>query len=218
LASRQLIECKLVELTTTEKPSNTINAQNNVQGQFSLSSIYATNVTVTNYAIHATDATATLNAAFSTVYDSSVSGFTITGSSLVNPTFVSLTESPIFVVEPSVGVNDETFALQISDKIVTLIDDDALRLIAKDKKVFYHTGALCDDVEHELRERGAKYTYKITTFSEPESTGHRMIVIEFMIENRSYSEILKMWNDITRRTFSKLPLDVRKKVALVMDR
>jgi hypothetical protein len=218
LASRQLIECRLIALTTNERPSIATNIQNNVQGQFSLSSGYGTTETVTSYATNAT-VIATSNTAFTTVYDNAVFGLTISGSSLVNPTFVvssGSTDSLILVVE--LGLDSDTFALQISDKIASQIGDDALRLMVADRRVSYHTGALCDDVERELRELGVKYSYKITTFSEPESTGHRMLVVEFLIENKEYDEVLTIWNDITRRTFSKLPLDVRKKVALVMDR
>jgi hypothetical protein len=125
-------------------------------------------------------------------------------------------DSTIFVLEPR--VDDETFALQIPNKILPLIGDGALRLMVTDKKVFYYTGALCDDVEGQLKELGAKYSYKITIFSEPESTRKKILVVEFKIEDKEYDEILKIWNDITERTYSNLPLDVRKRVALVMDR
>jgi len=90
-------------------------------------------------------------------------------------------------------------------------------MLRKDLELLSVLPSLCDAIKAFLTERGLKGLGKIGVFRDREASDAEVLVLEYGIEGKTYSEVLKLWDDACIEASNNFPPEILKKVVIVFD-
>jgi hypothetical protein len=107
--------------------------------------------------------------------------------------------------------------IYLPNRLANSMDEDAIRWLASEPDLIDYANGICDAVDSELRVLKLNFKCSITTFSDPEEEDDSSLVIEYRIHDKSYEEIIEIWNTISLKVFGGLPDTVLDKITLTME-
>lgn len=102
-------------------------------------------------------------------------------------------------------------------KTLMKVDDEAFEKLEKDPKMWKHIIITYDKVTDFLQEKGIEFFANLTAPKYPESGFTDIYVIRFTIKNKTYKEILDLWDEISKAVHEALPPEVSRKIYIVLD-
>jgi hypothetical protein len=108
--------------------------------------------------------------------------------------------------------------IYLSQQLEEMMDAKALHWLATEPKLVGLLHDLSESTRNLFHDRAISAAYQITTFADPEAEQvPEKLLFEVKIRNKPYSEILQLWDELATRLLSNLPIEIQKKITLVLD-
>lgn len=121
---------------------------------------------------------------------------------------------PFFIVEK---LNAIWTSMQIPHQLAEIADESALNMLSAEDELVSHASQLLQSVLSEFSNLKLSAKCSLTTFTDPENEESSSLVLEAKIRDKPYSEILQIWDQLSMKLLSHLPIEVQKKVSIVLD-
>jgi hypothetical protein len=110
-----------------------------------------------------------------------------------------------------------TLSTQIPHQLVQIADESALNILSTDESLVTHAAQLLQSALSELSRLNLSANMSLTSFADPESEEEESLVLEIRISNKSYADILSIWDGVSAKLLSALPIAIQKKITIVFD-
>jgi hypothetical protein len=108
-------------------------------------------------------------------------------------------------------------SIQIPSELVEMADDSALSMLSSKTNLIPFATNMYLSALSQFTELGLSASCSLTSFRDPESEDSDTLVFQVKIHGKSYVEILKIWDQLSMRLLSHLPVDIQKSVSVVAD-
>ena len=107
--------------------------------------------------------------------------------------------------------------VQMPQQLAEIADDSALNLLSSDTKLIPYATSVCQLALRTFSNLGLSAKCSLTSYSDPESEDAQILLMEVRIRDKSYSEILSIWDKLSVILLSDLPADIQKRLSVVVD-
>jgi hypothetical protein len=101
--------------------------------------------------------------------------------------------------------------------LVESMDDEALHWLATRPHLVSVADSLYQASLDLIHDYALSATSKVTTFADMEADVAETLMLEVKIANKTYEEILQLWDEFTIKLLSNLPTEIQKKLTIVLD-
>lgn len=107
--------------------------------------------------------------------------------------------------------------VQIPQQLAEIADDSALNLLSLDTMLIPYATSACQQALQMFSRLDLTAKCSLTSFSDPESEAAPTLLIEVQIRDKPYSEILRIWDELSVVLLSDLPGEIQKRLSVVAD-
>lgn len=102
-------------------------------------------------------------------------------------------------------------------EITQIADNSALNFLSEEVTLVPQVTNLLQNFVTAASRLNLSATCSLTTFVDPESNERGSLVLDVKIRNKTYAEILRIWDDVATQLLSSLPIEIQKQITLVFD-